>query len=204
MNYAIMTGKGMNRQAVDAILGIHHFNPEMKTVWVEAGEIGPAPADIVAEHMRLLFLPGGSFTQCVNRALNMYQEDADWFFVLDDDIVCSGKLDFTAAGRTSIYGPTLITDRPEFPGVRWLEGWALAIPGEFIRGGLRFDENIIASGFEDLDICMQVASQGFEYKWAPSMFPLKHLALGAKERITPDYNAARSQNIQYVKEKWDL
>lgn len=200
--HAIMTGMGIKPHTAKAIHSLFGFNLNMIITWVEcADEIG-LTTDLLYPNFRHLHRPGYSFTQAMNHSLNHSGIDADWILLLDDDVVCTGAFDFSFQDPMAIYGPTLITDRGEFPGMEWLEGWALAVSGAAVKAGLRFDEGIIASGFEDLDLCMTAKSMALGMEHRPDLFPLDHLAAGSKFDITENYTDARLQNIKYVQEKW--
>ena len=137
--------------------------------------------------------------------IGLAHSNADWFLVLDCDVLCTGKfIDFVAGLKPGIYGKHLHEKHHKlFEGVYpWLDGWIYAFPREVceVIGG--FDENFQGSGFEDADFCWRAQNLAYPVRLAD--LPFIHLATGQKREISDGYKEVRLGNVEYLKKKWEL
>jgi len=188
----LLTGLKVHDYTIEAIRTIHEHNPEVDIIWIDAGE---EPSEI--EHCRVIHLPGASLAKSFNFAIR--ENPATWHLIVNDDVVCLGKVDTDKLFGGCLYGP-MMAGSPEVGDNPYLEGWAYFLSNHAFHDGVTFDDNITRCEWSDFDITMQARAKG--YRIEAMDFPFDHLRL-SKRKGCSDSDAWKA-NLEYVKRKWEV
>jgi hypothetical protein len=132
-----------------------------------------------------------SYAGAINRFIQ--SEDADWYVILNNDILCHGSVP-THLDPMTLHGKKLRSQN----GVEWVDMWILLISRQAYETVGEFDENFKMGGFEDADYCIRAKEHGIGVALAD--LPFTHLAKGNRWSF-PGYDVQRHANIELIKQK---
>jgi hypothetical protein len=137
-------------------------------------------------------IPRTSYAAAINYFVGMV--DADWYLALNNDVLCTGKINLDSYNPLTLYGNKL----REQNGVRWIDAWCLLFSKQAfsIIGGL--DEKFLMGGFEDADFCIRAAQKNINVELGN--LPFVHLADSSRWKVE-GYDKQRERNIAYLYEK---
>lgn len=146
-----------------------------------------------------------SYTEALNVAID--HSDEPWILSIDTDIICLSQFVYLFEQHfeeDTLYGNKFVHSRPYLthPDGGWLDGWIIAVSKKVLNDIGTFDEDIIASGFEDADLCFRARDAG--YKIQKFDLPFNHLMAGQKYDISEEYDDKRLFNIEHVRKKHNL
>jgi GT2 family glycosyltransferase len=178
-----------------AVQSIRKYEPDTKIVIVDAASKNEYPIlwDDNVVNLRLDHSP--SYAYAINQGIKAAGK-ADWYLILNNDIVLQGPITPTIAGLDPafIYGRQIITEA----GHVWLGLWLALIPRKVWELVGEFDERFLLCGFEDADYCVRAKELGiatiavelpFHHYWGKTRWGL------------PNYNGVRAENMDYFQAK---
>ena len=177
------------------------WESDVDIIWVDCDDRGPDEY----KDAQIVKTPILSYTEALNVAIE--HSDEPWILSIDTDIIClSGFVHIfdNFLQEDTLYGNKYVGSRPylNHPDGGWLDGWIIAVSKKVLNDIGTFDENIIASGFEDADLCFRAREAGYNIRRLD--FPFQHLAAGQKRDISEKYDEKRDHNIEYVAKKHGL
>ena len=178
----IMVGMDLWKEyTLPAIQSIRQHMPGARLFVMDCGR-DPYPAD--PSIIRLADSP--SYAHALNRGVEM-AGDADWYMMLNNDILVNEPLNMTQLDSIHIYAKRIL----ENDKLTWLDLWLALISRQTWEAVGTWDEKYLRCGFEDADYCARAFAMGISI--APLTWDIKHF-WGKTRWKLPNYKQIREDN----------
>lgn len=185
---------GYETYTLPLIQSIQRHEPECRLIVVD--NASEPPYQHLAPNVRVERTERLCYSAAINHAARI-AEDADWFLVLSNDVLCTAPFAHLLAtvNPDVVLGPCLKRNEA----ATYLEGWCVAasrLVWERLGG---WDEGYQGSSWEDVDFSVSAVEQGFLLATAP--LPFVHLDQRQRFAVIPDYWSTERANIEYFRRK---
>jgi GT2 family glycosyltransferase len=202
---AIVIGiDGYKKYTLPLIRSIAKHEPDCLITVVDNASKEPYPYHPIVEGNQHYLLTRTE-RLCYSAAINhgkAYGNDADWYIVLSNDVLCTGPFAHILTGYAddNVVGPLLLeTPVPRMGMIPYLEGWCMCFPKRVWAAIGGFDKKYIMSSFEDVDASHEARKAGFGLV-EDKEFPFVHL--DQRQRFyLPGYAGTDEHNMRYFMAK---
>ena len=148
-----------------------------------------------APYCSMGFMPLSCYAKAINFGVNYTPRICDWLIIINNDVLCTGKIDTAKLDKNTIYG----AKKHERWGREWLDGWIFVMHRDLLEDVGEFDENFKVAAFEDADYCFRAQDKGYKVE----VIDLPFIHLETSDRLKVD-GGWRQDNLDYLKEKHGL
>lgn len=171
-----------------AIESVRKYLPDARLYVMDCGRF-PYPVD--KDIVRLAGSP--SYAHALNYGVRVAGK-ADWYLMLNNDVMIYEPLDCTKLDTTSIYAKRILKQN----GLEWCELWLALISQQVWDLVGTWDEKFLRCGFEDADYCARARELGIYV--SPLVWNIKHF-WGKTRWALPGYKKTRLDNLDYFEKK---
>lgn len=185
---------GWEQYTLPLVRSIRRHEPDCRMIVID--NASQTPYQHMAPNVRLERTERLSYAAAINHAARI-AEDADWYIVLSNDVLCTGPFahQFANINPDVVMGPQLWREH----GQTWLVGWCVAASQHVWRALGGWDENYRVSSWEDVDFSASAIKAGFLLAQAP--LPFIHLDQKQRFGLIPDYWQSEAHNRAYFMRK---